>query len=349
MSIDSEPPTLAITVSYLALLGELLERRGISISEWLKDSPLDQSELYQPDKYVDLQSTACLVARAIELSNDPALGVYFGQLLNLNAHGILGFAGLVSPNVEASLRVGFHFAETRSPLLSLKLIKNDTDAIIQIGLKTELSLRLEQFCLEAIFNSFSAMCNYLFGDESPDVTVLSTMERPGHAEIYPAFYKGNVTFLFNQNHNQIVIPIDFLKRPLISSDESSLKFAKQRMDIQLENIRSTVSKGRYLLEFIEEWIETSPAHIPSIEDVAKRLNTTSRTLHRKLKKEGMSYRGIVDKVRTNKAQAYLKNTELSILEISSLLSYNDSSNFSRAFSKWTGMSPKNYRKSKRTT
>lgn len=334
----------AFATSYFVLLAELLKRRGISLETWLGNSGITRNMLESAEGYIDIPTATLLIERALTLTQDDALGIYYGQLLNLNAHGILGFAGLLSPTVEAALKIGFKYVETRSPVLSLKLTKEKRYAIIQITIKVGLSPKLEQFAVEAVFNSFAAMSTYLFGNNSPDVIVNTTINKPAHASLYTIFYPGSVTFKFAQKQHQIILPIDFLQQTLTSADSQALKLVEQRISMQLDKIRIGHSKQQHFAQYIQEWLDTSPGYFPTIEQVASQLNTTPRTLHRKLKQEGVTYSQIIDRIRLSKAKQYLKDTELSILQISNLLSYNDSSNFARAFKKWTGTSPLNFRK-----
>ena len=339
------PTTIpACTTSYIALLGELLKRRGIDTSTWLDGSQLNPTRLEKPTDYVYVEEAIPLIKRAIELTKDPGLGVYFGHLLNLNAHGLLGFAGLVSANVEDSLKMGFQYVETRSPLLSLSLSVEKQQATIVIGFSISLEEEIEQFAIDTMLNSFASMARYLFGAELPPVTIKSKLAEPKHAILYPGFYPAEVEMYFDQDDFQIVFDSSFLNKQFIAADQQALKFAEDRIVLQLENIRNPRSKSHDLSRFIEDWMVTSPGYLPTAELVAKNLNTTSRTLHRKLKKEGTTFSQVIDRIRQQKAKEYLTETDLSIMQISNLLSYNDSSNFARAFKKWTGSSPKEFRK-----
>ena len=78
--------------------------------------------------------------------------------------------------------------------------------------------------------------------------------------------------------------------------------------------------------------------------VAKKLNMSARTLHRKLKDKGRVYRDILRDVRKSMAIKYLDDAKLTLIEISYLLGYSEQSTFTRAFSNWFGKSPLRYRK-----
>ena len=84
----------------------------------------------------------------------------------------------------------------------------------------------------------------------------------------------------------------------------------------------------------------------SIESVAGNFNISVRTLQRKLKEEGVSYLQIIEEVRKSLAIHYIKKSSSSVKEISAVLGYSEPSGFVRAFKKWTGKTPSEYRNNK---
>jgi len=92
--------------------------------------------------------------------------------------------------------------------------------------------------------------------------------------------------------------------------------------------------------------ELLPNGNPSIQLAANAIGTSSRTLQRHLAKADLSYSTLVDVVRFNKACRMLETRRYKIGEIASLLGYADAGSFTRAFIRWYGSSPQEYRKSR---
>ncbi len=84
--------------------------------------------------------------------------------------------------------------------------------------------------------------------------------------------------------------------------------------------------------------------LPSLQDVAERLHMTTPTLHRRLREEGTSFQQLKDQCRMNAAIGYLSKGQYTTLQLSELMGFSDSSTFHRAFKKWTGLTPQEYRK-----
>lgn len=80
------------------------------------------------------------------------------------------------------------------------------------------------------------------------------------------------------------------------------------------------------------------------EQTAKQLNMSRQTLYRKLKNDGSSYSDLVDNVKQNKAFYLLKQTQLPLTVIAYDLGFSELSAFTRAFKRWTGQTPADYRK-----
>ena len=90
-------------------------------------------------------------------------------------------------------------------------------------------------------------------------------------------------------------------------------------------------------------IDLLPTGEASARAVAKRLNTSVSTLQRQLKTEQTSYKDIAEDTRRTLAEQYVVRGRLSLSQIAYLLGFSDQSNFSRAFRRWTGAAPKDYR------
>lgn len=89
--------------------------------------------------------------------------------------------------------------------------------------------------------------------------------------------------------------------------------------------------------------ETLAGGSTSIDDMARRLNVSKRSLQRRLSEEGASFQDLLNETRCEMSQRYLKDSALSVPEISYLLGFREPSSFFRAFQGWTGMTPGDYR------
>jgi AraC-like DNA-binding protein len=80
-----------------------------------------------------------------------------------------------------------------------------------------------------------------------------------------------------------------------------------------------------------------------IELVAERMATSVRTLQRRLRATGLSYSGVVQRARRTAARQMLKDRGVGIGEVARALGYSDPAHFTRAFQRWTGCTPRDFR------
>jgi AraC-like DNA-binding protein len=83
----------------------------------------------------------------------------------------------------------------------------------------------------------------------------------------------------------------------------------------------------------------------SMAEVARSLGTSPRSLHRRLADEGTSFNDLLDEVRRQFAEQYLARPRLAVTEVAYLVGFNDPSAFFKAFRRWTGVTPSEYRTS----
>ncbi|MBF3306782.1 helix-turn-helix transcriptional regulator, partial [Pseudomonas aeruginosa] len=98
---------------------------------------------------------------------------------------------------------------------------------------------------------------------------------------------------------------------------------------------------------IRDRLLRTPGHLPDMQTLAMELHLTVRTLRRRLDDEGSSYRLLLDEVRQALAEELLATGAIRLEEIAERLGYGEVSNFSHAFRRWKGMTPRQYRQRRR--
>ena len=135
------------------------------------------------------------------------------------------------------------------------------------------------------------------------------------------------------------------QRPFLTANDAiwqTFEPQLQRRLNKLDNAAPTHERTRSVL------LESLPSGEVSIEETARRLGLSPRTLQRRLKHENTSFKEIVRMTRKDLAHHYLTNTQISYPEIAYLIGFEETSSFFRAFRKWTGQTPESVRLSTRT-
>jgi len=142
--------------------------------------------------------------------------------------------------------------------------------------------------------------------------------------------------LFEQPATSIKAKLWHLATKLRQPDDILLQMLEQLADLMLQELPRSSNIEQSVRKSIVRLIRDGE---PQLEQVAKELHMTPRTLRRRLDEEGLHYRALLDNIRKHLAENYLLDPRLRVNEISQLLGYSEPSAFTRAFRRWTGYTP----------
>lgn len=183
------------------------------------------------------------------------------------------------------------------------------------------------------------MC-WLVGRRIPVTLAEFACPRPEHAQEYTVVYSQRLRF----DAEQTALHFDAaqLAAPVIQDEASLRRFlrtAPRSVFLKYKDEDSWTARVRRRLRG-----SLGSAEWPRFEDVAEELGVAETTLRRRLESEGTSYQGIKDELRHDAAVHHLSGTRLSIAEIASALGFQETSAFHRAFKRWSGVQPGEYRR-----
>ena len=268
------------------------------------------------------------------MTNDPALGIAFGLRLNLASHGILGYALMSSRNGDQLLSLLTRYAGLAIPNLVLKRQVAGERLLLACDVQEVMLPRM--FLTELVLTTLVSGARALFNRRIPDAEVWLDYAPPPHAKAYSAL---KVPVRFAQTHSALVCRRSFLEMKVSSANPVMAEIGARQCD----DLVAEMTHRTGISQQIRRTLLRSRGDFPSQTEMAARLHISARTLRRRLGNDRVSYREIVDEVRFELAKRYLEATELSIIQISELLAYDDPANFRRAFKRWSGMSPRDWR------
>jgi AraC-like DNA-binding protein len=152
----------------------------------------------------------------------------------------------------------------------------------------------------------------------------------------------NCNLLFNQDDYYIAYHTADLNLRTARADELINSYLLSRVDEETNNI--TISSSKIIPEIEELLRRALPSGIPSMDYLCEHLSMSRRTLTRRLKDNGVTFRDLIKKTQEDIAKEYLKKPEYSIGFIAFETGFSEQSAFNRAFKRWTGKSPLDYRK-----
>jgi AraC-like DNA-binding protein len=294
--------------------------------------PITFEELSNPRARVPLKVCEAIVARATELTGEPALAVHLGLEMKLSSHGFLGFAAMTASTVREALELACRFASTRTSALGLALFVEGDTASIVIEERTPLD-GVRELSVIALIIGF-----WQLGRQLTNTMLDGIGECAFPAPPYATSMPLGGRLRFDQPVHRMVFASSVLDLPLGSADPVATELARQQCERELAALDEGVAgKIRALLAAKPEL---------GVEQAAKEVHLSSRTLKRRLAEEGSAFSTIRDDVRRQRALLLLDDRRLTIGEIATRLGYTELPNFTRAFRKWTGLTPAAYRSSK---
>ena len=147
---------------------------------------------------------------------------------------------------------------------------------------------------------------------------------------------GDAAIRERQGVSGILIPRSLLARSIRAERSSTLPFNADKLFSEAPSSEFPESLRQLVLSYL------SFGH-PKIEEVADVTGLGVRSLQRRLQEHGLTYKLIVDQASFQKAQEYLRDPDLPLVEIAQQLGYFDQANFNRAFRRWAGVTPSEYR------
>lgn len=333
--------TPIIPVNYMRIFVMVAERIGANREQLLTDTGIEETLLAQPEAYMTFGQYKRLKQRARQLNLDPSFHFQYGTSINLTEHGKLGYAAFASASFEDALKKTVKYIKILNRMYSLDAtIQGDVVALQMDTLMPVADLyigEIEQIS-SAIFQAFKILPN----DASNVFEVRFQYPEPAHVDVYRQYF-GDIC-RFNCTANEIVFSIRELRKYWNYGDPIIEKIAQRNCEEALAQIEQDTSYAYR----VREAIKTFGHRFPNQEQVADQLHIPTRTLARYLQKESTSFQEIADNVRRELAIQYLETTPWSIDEIADLTGYSSAANFGRAFKKWTGKNPSEYRSTTET-
>lgn len=338
VSIVSSQPTVPGT--YVLLLIDVAERWNISADKLLAGEGLQPEDCLRSGFRLHRDSFANLIERAVSLTGEPGIGFLLGLQMRVSCHGVIGQAAMVARTLGEALEIARAYFDTPSSDLQL-CIERETghkgDMVrLSLGERDE-RYRLSEVGAQFLLTGFASMAEALTGRKLKGECVIR-FPRPPYMERYDHLVAGKLHF--DGAFNGFIFDASILDYPLVMSDPVAARIAREQCKEELGRLGG----GRSLAQQVRDLVFDEELGFASIEEVAEKLNTTPRTLQRRLQAEGVVFRQLVESIRQHHAERLLLLNQKSIGEVSDLLGYSDVTNFSRAFRRWAGCSPRDYLK-----
>jgi len=313
----------------------LMERWKLDEQTLLAGLDLTRESLAQPGARIALPVLQQLITRARELTDETALGFYLGWQMRVSTHGFLGFAAMTSATMGVALKLAARFAPTHTDLIKLELREGPEKTSLIIEECVDLGAAREVI-LSSLMVGLWQMGISLTGQQLDGEAAVTFREPPDYKRF--GHLLGSPIY-FEQPENRLTFSNALLDLPLLMADPAAQQLAREQCERDLDALVST----RTFLDRVRRLLSREDGTFRTIGEVARALHMSDRTLKRKLMTEGTSYVELLDTARKERALALLRSPELTLEQVAERVGYSELSNFTRAFRRWTGVTPRKYR------
>jgi len=330
----SEPGTVAICFVASAL--QSVRDRRLDADALLKQVGLSPVLLQSPQARISAKHYGALWRLVAQRLDDE----FFGQdsrrmkagSFAMMCHALLGCKTL-SHALERSLR----FYALILDDISGSLERRGAEARLELHDRSAAPRR--EFAHEVLLMLLHGVCCWLVGRRIPIQRAQFAYPEPPYGAEYRTMYSSNLEF--RAPRTAIVFDASYLDLPIVQNERTVKEFLR----IAPENILVKYKNGSSLGARIRRRLRQSlPGELPEFEALAGEMSMTPATLRRRLHEDGTSFQAIKDQLRRDIAIGHLSHSKRSTMDIGLELGFSERSAFHRAFKKWTGASPGEFRR-----
>jgi AraC-like DNA-binding protein len=331
---DARPTRADIPPNVLVHLVQYAAARAIDCTGWFAGLGLERAQIADPGLRVSYREAALIIRRALEAIAEPGVGLRIGRHETLGSFGLLGLAMMTSRTFGEAMRTGIEHHKVCGSLLDVTFEIVDERTVALAASPRFGEAALLPFLAEELFASSLAIGRELAGPALRPLRVELTYAAPAHAADYAEVFRCEVRF--GARANRVLIDADWLQHPLPGHNplvsRQALALCRQQLS------RDGLAHGETVAA-VERLLRSRLGEHPRIEEIARTLNLSERSLRRRLAESGRVFREIHDRVRAERALELLQAGVLSIADVGSEIGFQDPREFRRAFKRWTGMPP----------
>ncbi|EED31147.1 hypothetical protein NOR53_2492 [gamma proteobacterium NOR5-3] len=299
---------------------------------------LEQERFEDGDQLVALRDLGCLLERASVATNCRLLPFYLAENQDLAYLGTFGLLLQTSDTVGQMLREIQDYHQVHVQAATWTMSRSGDTASLEFWMDSrDVTPQQRRLLVELALAQAYKLVELLVGGDPCLKKVRLNHECGQERQAYRHFFRAPVEY--NAEANGLDFPEALLDKPVSPNNGALHELVLQKISGDLSDRQQDLAHGVSVI--IRSLLPTGQC---TVERVASYYACDKRTLQRYLREESdTTYQAILDDVRFSLVQNYLLDSSMSMTQLSFIAGYTDTSNFSRAFSKRFGMSPRQWR------
>jgi AraC-like DNA-binding protein len=313
----------------------VLEDFGVDSNEVLTEAGIDPELFADPDYLITYAARDRLFRQCVSRTGCQHFGLLVGQRMNLKALGLVGLLMKTSPDAGKALKslVNLLHLHSQGAVMTLR-VDEDVAMLTYDAFEPGLEAT-DQTGAGAVAMMLNVMRTLCGADFRP-VEASFAHRRPADTEPYRKFFR--VPLYFDAEHYALVFSRDWLHVRLLGADDDLQELLQKQVE---------AFEAKHKLAFPDQVRSVLRSALltgyHSENKIAALFSMHSHTFRRRLEASATNFHELVDECRFEIAREMLRNTSLSVGEISASLGYSRASSLIRAFRRWSGVSPGRWR------
>jgi AraC-like DNA-binding protein len=326
--------------SAILLLARGIESYGYDSAELFAKAGLDHSKLKDPLARFSYQKVTHLWELARELIDDPCFGIKVASFWHPTTLHALGYSWLASNSLEEAFERMSHYARLINTGAKgvLKMRKSEDACYLILDAAKLKPLPLDE-TVDYVMAMLMTMCRTAYNAELQPIRVSFQHPKPACTDCFTEFFDAPVGY--SQPETSICLDLETITTPLTTANPELVRINDQIVTDYLANL----DRADVTMQVRAKLIERLPSGRVTEDEIADSINVSQRSLQRRLKEQGMSFTQLLESTRSELGLQYVRDPQRSFNEIAFLLGFAEPGNFSRAFKRWYGKSPSEYRDS----
>jgi AraC-like DNA-binding protein len=321
------------------ILWRLIEHHGLAPEPLFRTAGIEPKIISDPRAHIARRQSDLLIRTLAARIPDPAFGLQAARCWHPSNLGALGYAWLSSSTLRTALgRLVRYWRVVIADVTAA--LDESPQGVAFVHRPPPLDPALDTIRGDMVLAILYDMCRSNFGSALRPARVAFRRAAPAAAGPYEAFFGCPVSF--GADANRLLIGAAQADQPLPSGNRELAAIHDRVLVEQL----ARVDKSDIMARFRASLLERLSSGDVSEDNLARDLNMSRRSLQRRLAEAEATYQSLLDGTRRDMALRYLEDPAQSATDIAFLLGYSQQSAFTRAFRRWTGMSPSQYRSSK---
>jgi AraC-like DNA-binding protein len=333
LQVDHDSPTTI--AAYGLAIARALEYKGVDSRRVFRAAGLSEALTNDPLQRISIEGFTRLLKVCREVTHDPYFGLSVGRFVHASNMHALGYALMASNTLMDLCERLTRYFRLISARARLELIRSQRDVRLKVVDLIGGSAESEDALVSFVIRIMRLLQH---SDFKPLKVEMSRAQPPEGDAPYTELLRCPVSF----GNSALVMAFDRLdlEKPLSGSCPELAQFN----DNIAANYLAKLDKGDIVAVARAKIIDLLPSGRCSQIEVARQLGLSVTTFKQKMARRNTSYRQLLNSLREEFSRGYLSQPNLSVTEVTFLLGFTDVSNFTRAFKRWTGVSPSDFRK-----